>query len=577
MKSTTLKDLFAKPDIRFVIPEYQRAYTWGERQFSQFVEDLRECGKNYFLGHFLFEKSENTLYIIDGQQRLTTCVIFFSVLMNAIRHRQDESINAGNADDITSLLKNITDRYLKDNTSNRLKFTTVSYDNNFFIDAIIEYKESVHEEELTSKSRIAMRNARAYFENEMSKVSVPQMLSWADTLENASLTTFIVKDKLQAAQIFAYQNDRGKKLTNLEVLKAYFMLQLFRQGNDSDGTAYIENAFEEIYRNIVLITVDEDNVLNYYWKATGPKGYYSDNVVSEVKDWLKSVPQDKQTNQIKRFVNGLSRAFSIVRQIEQDNSFYTANLKCMNNMAYSYPMLIKARLSDVSDEVYMRLIRLMENLTFRILVRGGRADIKGRLHNVIQNAYDTESFDRQIDDVKQKLNNDMWWGYWSDAEMISHIKSGWFYRNPVDNYLLWRYEQYLCNDNYSIPKITYEDVISDKSIEHIAPQTQDSPLENGYGVYADKENPKEGIVSGEWMNSVGNLMLMAGRQNSSLGNRPFADKLRTYGTDNLLNQQKEIMEFVGDREHPVWDKSCIEKRFNKIVRAAKEIWSLDNI
>lgn len=57
-----------------------------------------------------------------------------------------------------------------------------------------------------------MRNARAYFEDEMSKVSVLQMLSWADTLENASLTTFIVKDKLQAAQIFAYQNDRGKKL-----------------------------------------------------------------------------------------------------------------------------------------------------------------------------------------------------------------------------------------------------------------------------------------------------------------------------------------------------------------------------
>lgn len=284
MKSTTLKDLFAKPDIRFVIPEYQRAYTWGERQFSQFVEDLMECGKNYFLGHFLFEKSENTLYIIDGQQRLTTCVIFFSVLMNAIRHRQDESINAGNADDITGLLNNITDRYLKDNTSNRLKFTTVSYDNIFFIDAIIEYKESVHEEELTSKSRLAMRNARAYFENEMSKVSVPQMLSWADTLENASLTTFIVKDKIQAAQIFACQNDRGKKLTNLEVLKAYFMLQLFRQGNDSDGTAYIENAFEEIYRNIVLITVDEDNVLNYYWKATGPNGYYSDKVVSEDKD-----------------------------------------------------------------------------------------------------------------------------------------------------------------------------------------------------------------------------------------------------------------------------------------------------
>ena len=79
------------------------------------------------------------------------------------------------------------------------------------------------------------------------------------------------------------------------------------------------------------------------------------------------------------------------------------------------------------------------------------------------------------------------------------------------------------------------------------------------------------------MNCVGNLMLMAGRQNSSLGNRPFADKLFVYGRDNLLNQQKEIIEFVTDKEHPVWDKSSIERRFNKIVGAVKEIWNLDNI
>ena len=113
--------------------------------------------------------------------------------------------------------------------------------------------------------------------------------------------------------------------------------------------------------------------------------------------------------------------------------------------------------------------------------------------------------------------NDWWWGYWSDREMLNQLKSGWFYRNRVDNYLLWRYEQYLCNDNYPTPKITYEDVISNESIEHIAPQTQSNPLENGYGIYEDTENPSEGIVSGEWMNCVGNLMLMAGRQNSSLG------------------------------------------------------------
>lgn len=577
MESTTIKKLFGTRDIRFVIPEYQRAYAWGEGQFSQFTEDLKECDGNYYLGHFLFEQSGDTLYVIDGQQRLTTCIIFFSVLINTLRHRHEEWGDDENTDDIENLLEDITDYYLKDIRRNKQKFMTVPYDNNFFVDAVIEYKESVSEDDLTSKSRKAMYNARTYFEAELKEVSVQQMLSWVNTLENASITTFIVKDKIQAAQIFAYQNDRGKKLTDLEVLKAYFMLQILRLENNEDDIAYIEKAFEEIYHNIVLVSVDEDNVLNYYWRAVGQRGYYSEKVVGEVKDWLKPIPKEEQTKQIKSFVNGLSKAFCLIKQIEQDNSFYTANLKCLKNMAFSYPMLIKAKLSNVSDEVFMRLIKLLENLTFRSLIRGGRADITSRLQNVIQNANDTESFNKQIDSVKWKLNNDLWWGYWSDAEILNHIKSGWFYGNRVDNYLLWRYEQYLCNDNYPVPKVLYSDVISNESIEHIAPQTQANPLENGYGIYEDKENPGEGIVSGNWMNSVGNLMLMAGRQNSSLKNRPFVEKLQVYGSDNLLNQQQEIIDFVTDKEHPVWDKSSIERRSNKIVSAVKEIWDLNKI
>lgn len=163
MESTTIKALFGRRNIRFVIPEYQRAYAWGERQFSQFVEDLRECDENYYLGHFLFEQSGDTLYVIDGQQRLTTCIIFFSTLVNVLRHRHEEWSYNENADDIKNLLEDITDYYLKDIRRNKQKFMTVPYDNNFFVDAVIENKESVSEEDLTSKSRIAMYKARTYF------------------------------------------------------------------------------------------------------------------------------------------------------------------------------------------------------------------------------------------------------------------------------------------------------------------------------------------------------------------------------------------------------------------------------
>ncbi len=582
MEFTTIKALFGRRNIRFVIPAYQRAYAWENKQFSQFIEDLQECTDcEYYLGHFLFEQDEDTLYVIDGQQRLTTCVIFFSAFVNVVRCRKKEWVDNDNKEQIQDLLLDLSDYYLKEIRHQKQKFITVDYDNNFFIDAIIEHN-NVANDDLTSKSKIAIIRALKFFEDKLRELSIDEMLSYASTLENASITTFVVKDKLQACQIFAYQNDRGKRLSNLEILKAYFMLQIYRtpvstEEQHKSNIVYIEKAFEEIYRYIVLVTVDEDSALNYYWRAIGPQGYYSEKVVSEVKIWLNSFPKDEQVIRIRRFVTELSKAFHLIYQIEQDNSFYASNLKNLRNMAISYPILIRAKLSNVDKDVFQRLIKLMENITFRSLIRGGRADIISRLQNVFAKATDSVSFNYMIDSVIWKLKHDCWWGYWNDSQLYNHLSSGWFYGNRVDNYVLWRYEQYLCNKDYPIPKVIYSEVISNESIEHIAPQTQSAPTENGYGVYENEESPKDGIVSGEWMNSIGNLMLMSKSQNSSLGNRPFSKKLKVYGSDNLLNQQKEIVEFVSDEENPVWDKTCIEKRYRKIIQAAKEIWSLDNI
>ncbi len=72
-------------------------------------------------------------------------------------------------------------------------------------------------------------------------------------------------------------------------------------------------------------------------------------------------------------------------------------------------------------------------------------------------------------------------------------------------------------------------------------------------------------------------MLISGSHNSSIGNKPFADKLRSYGRENLLNQQKEIVNFASGAENPIWDKQAIEKRRTAIIQAAEKIWSLDEI
>jgi hypothetical protein len=190
-----------------------------------------------------------------------------------------------------------------------------------------------------------------------------------------------------------------------------------------------------------------------------------------------------------------------------------------------------------------------------------------------------ESIDKNINDIISNIKNSDWWSYWSDSTMSQYL-NGHFYENRVDNYFLWKYELYLGNENHPTPhKVTFSDLISNESIEHIAPKTQTNgdPIANGYGAYEDTVNPDNGIISGHWLNSVGNLVLISQEHNSSIGNKPFSDKLKSYGKDNLLNQQKNISDFIEDKSNPVWDKVAIEKRQQEILKAAIEIWNLDNI
>ena len=80
----TINELFENRR-KIQIPVYQRAYSWEKEQYSQFLEDLIEQkGKPYHFGLFIFEHDVNdTYFVIDGQQRLTTAVLFLAALAKA--------------------------------------------------------------------------------------------------------------------------------------------------------------------------------------------------------------------------------------------------------------------------------------------------------------------------------------------------------------------------------------------------------------------------------------------------------------------------------------------------------------
>ncbi len=574
----TISSLFKTEIRKFEIPSYQRAYSWGEIQINQFLEDLRNTENQYYLGHFLFEtkdKDENTLLVIDGQQRLTTCVIFFSVLKKELEKRRE------NGENVNLNLNNIKDCYLRDLSKDTQKFITVTDDNNFFINEIVDaIDEHSQEPNTTSQKRIS--EAKLIFKKYLHAQSTMNIEKWCGLIENATITEYIVKDKIQATQVFAFQNDRGKRLSNLEIIKAYFMLQIYLSSSSKEkieeNIRYLEYDFSNIYKQIVRIKTDEDEVLNYYWRSVSGKGYSSEEVVKGIKEKITLLTIEKVV-WIKNFISGLSQAFQTVEKIENSEESYTKDLRYLNNMALAYPFIIKAYKLKSTEKSINRLIRLFENITFRYLLRGGRAEIEARLNNHLINYNKTEELDQNINDIIFNIKNSGWWSYWNDQTMINYL-SGHFYQNRVDNYVLWKYELYLCDDNHPKPhKVSFEELINHENIEHIAPQTptNGNPVANGYGIYKDEQNPSEGIASGSWINCIGNLMLISKKHNCSIGNDPFSKKLISYGETNLLNQQKEITDYLIDKNVPVWDKTAIQKRKQKIIDAAKDIWRLDSV
>lgn len=102
MKATEAKLLeFLKKSPQFVIPIYQRTYSWMEKECRQLWDDILRTGKNdkisaHFVGSIVYiEKglyqvsSQSPMLVIDGQQRLTTLTLLLSSLARALDNLEE--------------------------------------------------------------------------------------------------------------------------------------------------------------------------------------------------------------------------------------------------------------------------------------------------------------------------------------------------------------------------------------------------------------------------------------------------------------------------------------------------------
>ena len=556
--STTIKEMLAGNKI--FVPTYQRAYSWDTefdksktpKQVNVFLSDLESYNNSstkspYYFGHFLFEEKENSNFgIIDGQQRLTTIVIFLSALFTRLKQIRPWKENEE---------ESFEDIILRKST---YRFETVDYDKQLFRDYVIhQSKKNKNGLETESAKRIV--DAFDFFVSQLADKDESYLLKMLDSVQNSSCTNHPVKDESEAIQMFIFQNNRGKKPSNLEIIKAQFMFNVHLYGgNEKDALIdEIKNRFEKIYKSISSIEyrIDEDDVLVYTLRV-----HFNSLWETYAIDRINKLLSEKNPIPfIKDFTQSLAISFehltSFFGKDEREN-LEIHSLIILGGIGIALPFVIKAYKFGLPIAEINKLCKSLESMVLRHRLIGTRADITSRLNGVYQSfTIENPNIQPIIDRIEwMKKTDDWWWSYWNDKELERSIQGS--VNHSTAKYLLWKYENYLEGLGKSGYVQTRFDKIVRPELEHISPQTENP--EAGYDNY-DEE------FRNQFIDCLGNYLLLSKSHNCSVGNRPFEEKRNSY---KHLEQQREIQEMT--KKNVKWTRELIQKRKDKISKFVME-------
>jgi len=557
--STTINRMLGGNKI--FVPSYQRAYSWetpGENirsnlntQTDVFLQDLIDYNRSstkapYYFGHFLFEEKSNSNFgVIDGQQRLTTIVIFLSALYTRLKSLRNLT------DDEEVLYENMIKR-----KSNYI-FSTVDYDNQLFKDYVIEQtKKNKNGLETESSRRII--SAFDFFSKSFAKKDEQYLTKMLKTVSEATCTTHPVRNESEAIQMFIFQNNRGKKPSNLEIIKAQFMFNVHLYGGEEKDSLIeeIKNRFEKIYKSISSIEyrIDEDDVLIYTLRVHF-NSLWESSAIDKIN---KLLSESSPIPFIKSFTNSLAVSFEHLTTFfgkDERENIEIHSLVTLGGFAIAIPFVIKAYTYGLSKKDICRICSLMESIVLRHRLIGTRAELTSRINDVYQKFTseqpDIKPIIDRVEYIKNVPSDNWWWAYWNKTALENSIQGQ--VESPTARFLLWKYENFLESQGKNGYSLTRFDKIKKPHLEHIAPQTENEKPASGYGRYTEK-------FIQECIDCFGNYLLLSAPHNESIGNRPFDIKRNSY---SQLAQQREIQQMT--QLDITWDRDKIESRKKKII------------
>ncbi|EMZ85697.1 hypothetical protein ECP030529314_3417 [Escherichia coli p0305293.14] len=611
---------------KFNLPTYQRDYKWGAAQLQDLISDIQHTFmsewrdnhgrenilsyKDYFLGCIIIApSSDGGKVIIDGQQRITTLVLLLCYFHRYSLLHPDLDISPIDANIRRKLAgKNSFNLSVSDS---REALFNVLMDDELDDIAFCSRVDSIPDKDAgTVKIWDQYQRINDLIDPDIiSKGLIPHFVDYLT--ERVYLYQIIVKDESDGHRVFVTMNDRGLKLTPIDLLKGFLLSGVSVPERNSEA----HEAWVSVVNKLNKISHDEastfiKSLLRAKYAKTNrsrradeePKDF--DVIASNYHRWVidnKDKLGLKNSNDYHSFITGVFSFFADVyikiRNLELNldaNSPYVY-YNGSRDLTIQTMVIMAAIKNGDDDETVDKKIKLISyylDMMSTVRYFNSKTNTYDALRDVAFKLV-MDLRDKSFDDLKDVIISKIRMISSSVPEGVKNIKFDKANRKLDLLRFLARVADFLEREMHITNSVGYNVYVNRQldhktfDVEHILSDqfaTVNAYLNScGKTIFSTKEE------FSKVRNSIGNLILLPRGRNRSLKDAMYNDKIGPYRTENVLAQtlttefytnQPNYHRFLTShgielKPYDVMDKDAIKERMDMYEALASKLWSVE--
>lgn len=546
-------------DKKFVIPVYQRAYSWKKGDCEQLLSDLKSVYKkgseSHFFGSIVYVANDMAGYteyiIIDGQQRITTV----SILLLAIRNYLIKEPRSGlpiNTRKITTAY--LTDEYAED--EKKLKLKLIEGDD-YAYDQLISNNKPVEGSLITANYQL--------FYNAVSSMTDEELLG----LYNAVMKLEMVHVSLEPTKgddpqlVFESLNSTGQKLLECDKIRNYVLMNM----NSSIQEKFYKKYWEPLEGSVTKS--DLDKFVRYYLSAKKHELVSEKNIYFEFKAF--AIQQGNDAEAILQDMLVYARFYKKIKTASGKGNTCEGVLSRINKLEINMTIplifdLFSAHKNErISENELTECLGILENYLARRIICGLTTNSLSKLfvglaleidkYTAKDNIPYIEAFKYAILSKQGKSR------FPNDSDFRDKFSTYEMYNAKpyVRKYILERLENWNNREQVAV-----EEQIDDNtlSIEHIMPQTLTKEWKEALGDGWELTHTK-------YVDTIGNLTLSA--YNSDYSNLPFLKK-KNMPAKGFIYSKLQLNSYL--KRLDKWGEEEILNRADYLFDRALKIWPM---